>query len=112
MHPKSPADELAEIQCQIQRLKAREAQLRSAFLSRPDLPRIGRWHRVELVLQSARVFEPRLLPAEIRNDPRYLRDRVTRILRTHSTGAATMPFRSQAAQSARNRSLFGHEPVH
>lgn len=82
MHLKPLADELADIRAEIARLKRREAELRAAFLTQPDLPRTGRRNQVDLVVQRTRIFDPRLLPAEIRNNPAYQRDKVTRILRT------------------------------
>lgn len=82
MHHLNPADELAHIRAEMKRLKSREAELRAAFLTDPEMPRIGRWHKVDLLTERRTVFEPRLLPADIRNDPRFLRDRVTRVLRT------------------------------
>ncbi len=81
MHLKAPADELAEIRAEIARLRAREGALREAYLSNAALPKIGRWHKVELVTKRQRVFEPRLLPEEIRLDPAYTREKVTRVLR-------------------------------
>lgn len=109
MHSKSPADELAAIRAEIHRLKAREAELRAAYLTQPDLPRNGRWHRVELVTQTARVFDARLLPPEVRNDPQFMRERVTRTLRTIP---ALPPFPTKPTTPQRPRSLFGHELVH
>ncbi|MEZ5685937.1 MAG: hypothetical protein R3D78_08590 [Paracoccaceae bacterium] len=81
-HYLSPADELAEIRTELARLKRREAELRMAYLTDVAMPRVGRWHKVELVTQRRTVFEPRLLPADIRNNPAFLRERVTRVLRS------------------------------
>lgn len=81
LHPLSPADELADIRAEIARLKRREAVLRMAYMTDAAMPRRGRWHKVELVTQRRTVFEPRLLPPEIRNDPAYQRERVMRVLR-------------------------------
>jgi len=86
MNLKSPADELAEIRAEIWRLKRREAELRAAYLTRTDMPKVGRWFKVELITQRARVFDPRLLPETIRNDPAYCRDRVTRVLKSSRAG--------------------------
>lgn len=82
----SPADELSDIRAEIQRLKRREAELRAAYLTRPDMPKVGRWFKVELVTQRARIFDPRLLPDAIRHDPAYNRERVTRTLRASRVG--------------------------
>ena len=86
----NPADELARIRVEIARLKAREAELRMAFLTTAETPKIGRWHKVELVTERRTVFEPRLLPPEIRNDPHFIRERVSRKLVTKPLG--TRPF--------------------
>lgn len=88
-HYLSPADELAEIRVELARLKRREAELRMAYLTDAAMPRRGRWHKVELVVQRRTVFEPRLLPSEIRNDPAYLRERVMRTLRPSRLAANT-----------------------
>jgi hypothetical protein len=81
MHRLGPADELAEIRAEIARLKLREAALRAGFLADPGKGMIGRWNRVEVVQTTARIFDHRLLPAAIRDDPRYSRDRVTQSVR-------------------------------
>ncbi|OCX60924.1 hypothetical protein BFP70_15735 [Thioclava sp. SK-1] len=80
MFVKSPADELAEIRAEIQRLKAREAELREAWLTDADMPKIGRWNKVELVTHRQNIFDPRLLPDDIRHNPAYTREKVTRTL--------------------------------
>lgn len=82
MHLTPPADELVAIRTEIARLRRREAELRAAFLTRPDLPTVGRWHKVEVVTQRSQVFDPRLLPDEIRLDPGYTREKVSRVLRS------------------------------
>lgn len=82
MFTQSPADELAEIRAEIARLRAREGELRAAYLSNAAMPRIGRWHKVDLVTHRQRIFEPRLLPEEIRLDPAFTREKVTRVLRS------------------------------
>jgi len=81
MQLKPPADELAEIRAEIARLRAREGELREVLLRDAALPKIGRMHKVELVTSRQRVFDPRLLPEEIRLDPAYTREKVTRVLR-------------------------------
>jgi plasmid stabilization system protein ParE len=79
---RAPADELALIRAEIARLKRREAALREAYLTRVDMPKIGRWNKVDILTERHSVFDPRLLPATIRNDPAYQRDKVMRVLRT------------------------------
>ncbi|WP_417807415.1 hypothetical protein [Thioclava sp.] len=85
---RAPADELALVRAEIARLKRREAVLREAYLTRADMPKIGRWSKVEIRTERHAVFDPRLLPASIRNDPAYQRDKVMRVLRTAPTERA------------------------
>ncbi|KFE34164.1 hypothetical protein [Thioclava atlantica] len=93
LHRRAPADELAHIRSEIARLRRREAELREAYLTQPDMPRLGRWSRVEIVTQSRQVLEPRLLPEAIRSDPAFHRMKVTRVLHTlpHSAPAPRHP---------------------
>jgi hypothetical protein len=79
MHKLSPADELAELRAEIARLKLREATLRNAILSGDPAP--GRWHRVEVSEHRARIFDARLLPPQIRDNPAYWRERVTQVVK-------------------------------
>lgn len=76
MHPMTAADELAMIRSRISRLKAREQELREVLIAAPDEARQGRWVRADLVETVIRVFDHRLLPDALRDDPRYWRDRV------------------------------------
>lgn len=91
MHLTSPADELVAIRAEIARLRRREAELRAAFLTRPEVPKIGRWHKIEVVTQRHRVFDPRLLPDEIRLDPGYTREKIARVLRASRSAAEERP---------------------
>lgn len=77
-----PVDELAEIQSQMERLKARAEELRMGFITQAELPRVGQRHRVEVKVQKALIFDAALLPPEIRNDNRFLRTRVTKVVKT------------------------------
>lgn len=81
MHSLSPADELADLRADIARLKLLEAALRARILAAPDQNAIGRWHRIEVLETKARVFDAKLLPDAISDDPRFYRDRVTQIVR-------------------------------
>lgn len=89
MQLKPPADELAEIRAEIARLRAREGALREILLRDAAMPKIGRVHKVELVTNRQRIFDPRLLPEAIRLDPAYTREKVTRVLRATRKGPAT-----------------------
>ena len=77
----SPADELADLRADIARLKLLEAALRARILAAPDTQAVGRWHRIEVLQTKMRVFDAKLLPATVRDDPRFYRDRVTQIVR-------------------------------
>lgn len=82
MHSIAPADELAELRAEIARLKTREAQLRAALLAAPPEGLGGRWHRVEVSQHRIRQFDPLLLPAAIRENPAFWRERVQTNVRT------------------------------
>lgn len=81
MHSLSPADELFELRTDIARLKLLETALRAKILTSPDTTAIGRWHRIEVTETKARVFDAKLLPDAIRDDPRFYCDRVTQTVR-------------------------------
>lgn len=80
MHKQSPADELADLRVEMARLEHREAVLRKMILNAPEAAQ-GRWHRAEVEETVTRVFDPRLLPDDVREDPQYWRERVTQVVR-------------------------------
>lgn len=90
MHRLSPADELAEIRAEIARLKLREAQLRDRLVKSPLATLLGRFHRVEIHHAVTRVFDPSLLPEEVRTNPAYWRDK-------HQTVVQTLPLAPKVA---------------
>ncbi len=71
----SLADDLADIRAEILRLRRREAELRAALIAAPAHQRAGRWSEAEVSLRKRLIFNPYLLPPEIRQDPRYWEDR-------------------------------------
>lgn len=79
MHKKSPVDELAETRAEIARLKLREAVLRRAVLTGAAVT--GRWYRAEVNEARARVFDPQLLPPQVRDNPAYWRERLTKVVK-------------------------------
>lgn len=79
-HP-SPADELANIRTEIARLRARESALRKGFVKEPYAFSTGQWNRIEVTERCHHVFDPDLLPPEIRNDRRYMRAKLVQIVR-------------------------------
>lgn len=91
MHRLSIADELAEIRAEIARLKQREAALRDLALSAPQAALVGRWNRVEVTDHLVRQFDPALLPAAIRENPAYWRERV-------QTRVGTVALQARAAR--------------
>lgn len=82
MHRLTLADELAEIRAEIARLRLREAQVKDRLLHAPLSARTGRWHRVEVEEVTTRQFDATLLPAQVRDDPAYWRDRPHQAVRT------------------------------
>ncbi len=104
MHHPSPADELAEIRADIARLQAREAVLQRAFLTDPLKGSVGRFNAIEVVQTTARIFDKRLLPEAIRDDPKYWRDLITQIVRCRDVRPPAprpgWPIRAVHAQTA------------
>lgn len=82
MHPIAVADELAEIRAEIARLEQREAQLRDLILATPPALRSGRWYKIEVIEHRIRHFDPSLLPAAIRDNPAFWRERLQMAVRT------------------------------
>lgn len=82
MHQMSLADELAEVRAELARLKLREARLRAAVLAAPAAVPPGRWSQVAVVESLTRVFDPSLLPADLREDPRFQRERRVLMVKT------------------------------
>jgi hypothetical protein len=76
MHQFKAADELAEVRAEIARLRLRERQLRAILLQAPLADRQGRWTKVEVTRTPRDVFDPALLPDEVRQDPRYQRPKL------------------------------------
>jgi hypothetical protein len=72
----APADELAEIRSEIERLRSKEAAMEQAILHDPALSLNGRWHRLQIEEQRQAVFDVTLLPASIRSDPRFCREKL------------------------------------
>ncbi|GAB4258767.1 MAG: hypothetical protein Kow0013_00880 [Pararhodobacter sp.] len=89
MHAIAPADELARIRAEIARLRDREQELRKRLLAAPEAARDGDWTRIKVSERVIRLFDHRLLPDAVRNDPRYWRERVVTELR-----CVPMPLRS------------------
>ena len=83
-----PADELELVRAEIKRLRAREAELRAAVLDEGGTEPGQDW-RVEIVEQRRRTLDRAALPREIGNDPRYWKERVSRVVKTVSVRART-----------------------
>lgn len=84
-----PADELELVRAEIKRLKAREAALRDEVLG--GAAEAGQDWRVEVVEQRRRTLDRAALPPEIAGDPRYWKERVSRVVKTVSMRARTAP---------------------
>lgn len=67
----NPADELASLRAEIARLRARERALCDALAVAPPDARTGQWVRADVAMRSIRLFDHRLLPPEIRENPLY-----------------------------------------
>jgi hypothetical protein len=106
----SPADELAMIRAQISGLRTREQDLRNALIDAPDAARYGRWAHAEVVTRTVRVFDHRLLPQSLRDDPCYWRERSVievRCLPTEPGGLAKWVTPSSARAGAGRRGEGG-----
>lgn len=77
MTPTCLADELAMIRAELVRLRTREAELRRALIAAAPAQRLGRWHGAEVSPGKRMVFNPWLLPARLRQNPRYWQERGT-----------------------------------
>ena len=89
MH-ESAADELTRVRGQIAQLRSRERDLCAEVLAAGPDGCVGRWSRVEIVARKLRVFDPGLLPAILRDDPRYWRERVLTELRCEPQGVGML----------------------
>ena len=87
----SPADELASVRAELARLKARERALCDALVAAPDCARIGQWTRAEVGARSLRLFDHRLLPPEIRENPLFWRERQAVEVTCHPLDGALSP---------------------
>ncbi|WP_323036647.1 hypothetical protein [Pararhodobacter sp.] len=111
MHPMSPADELAMIRAQLNGLRTREQELRQDLIAAPVEGRDGRWSRADVVTRTVRVFDHRLLPQNLRDDPCYWRERAVvevRCLPIQARG----PARWDAPPTIRPVPDSGSRPVH
>lgn len=87
----SLADELAEIRAEIIRLRLRSAQLRAALIAAPAEARNGRWNGAEVSFRKRLVFNPYLLPADVRQDPRYWEDVAHHVVSVRPLAQALKP---------------------
>lgn len=69
-----PADELHEIRSEIAKLQAREKTLVQAFLRDPVAGTMGRFVKVEVIEAQQTVFDPTLLPDNLRQNPNFYRE--------------------------------------
>jgi hypothetical protein len=106
MHTLSPADELAELRADIHRLKLLEAALRTKILAAPDKQSVGRWHRIEVQETKSRILDANLLPADIRDDPRFYRDRIIQVVRVLPVQAKRPGWPIQRDQNAARTPAF------
>lgn len=104
------ADELAAIRDRITQLKAREQELRRLLIDAPQEARQGEQARVEVVTRTIRLFDHRLLPEAIRDEPLYWREReVTDLRCVPLDGRAPSRWVPPAPlETARRRNRVGH----
>ncbi|MEL7092970.1 MAG: hypothetical protein AAFN94_14655 [Pseudomonadota bacterium] len=111
MHAHSLADALSDVRAEIGRLRQREAALRAAILAKRGQVPPGRWNRVEIVEQRARIFDRTLLPREIASNPAYFRDRVTTYVKCLPVQVGgTRPDGSPPANTHPGASVTQHVP--
>ncbi len=86
-----PADELHEIRSEIAKLQAREKALVQAFLRDPVAGTMGRFVKVEVTQDHYLIFDPMLLPDDLRLNPAYLREVTQTQVQTHPLPTALSP---------------------
>lgn len=91
MHHTSPADELAEVRLEIQRLRTRESALHALILQDPDHNGAGRWHRVDIAERCDVDIDAKLLPPHIQQDRNFQRESHEKAL--HTMPGAVLPTR-------------------
>ncbi|EBA07465.1 hypothetical protein [Sagittula stellata] len=75
-----PVDELAHLRAEMQRLNAREVELRAKVLS-GHAPAVGNGHRVEIVRHRRPACLKDSLPEHVLNDPWYKETRETEVVK-------------------------------
>lgn len=72
-----PADDLAEVRAEIDRLRLREARLIAQLLRASPAQRVGRFARAEVAFDRRVTFDPARLPADLRKNPDLWREDIT-----------------------------------
>ncbi|WP_368185989.1 hypothetical protein [Aestuariibius sp. HNIBRBA575] len=75
----SPADELAQIRAEMQKLQLRKTELECGF-KRGELEVLGRYVQAEVQLEEKQVFVKELLPDAVLNDPQHWRTDFTDVV--------------------------------
>ena len=86
-----PADELHEIRSEIAKLQAREKTLVQAFLRDPVAGTMGRFVKVEVIEAQKTVFDPTLLPDNLRQNPNFYREITQQNVQTLPLPSALSP---------------------
>lgn len=102
----APADELSLIRADLSRLKLREQELRKILMDGGEEARRGDWAKAEIVERTVRVFDHRLLPRELRDDPLYWRERAMTEIQCAMLGP--IPYPSWQDAVALNPSAASH----
>lgn len=96
------ADSLGDVRNQIAWLKAREAELRQEILAaRPNGAVTGEQFLLEVRHQTRKRFDPKFLPAHIRDDSRYWTMTQTQTVLTRKEAGNPAAERAVAADPAR-----------
>ena len=104
----TPADELAIVRARIAHLRKREAALTMALIAMPPGARDGQWTQIDVVERRLRLFDHRLLPPGVRDDPAFWRDRDVTEVRCTAAGDGVIPaavLRPRLASSASLRAI-------
>ncbi len=94
------SDELAMVRSRITALRTREAVLCAELEQADLLGRTGQWTQAELVERRIRVFDHRLLPEAVQEDPVFWVERLRLEVRCRLRDGARVPIAMRRAEIA------------
>lgn len=100
MHAVGLSDELAMVRSRITTLRAREAMLCAELEQADLLERTGQWTQADLVERRIRLFDHRLLPEGVRQDPAFWVERLRMEVRCRLRDGARVPMAMRRAEIA------------